>query len=132
DGLTAFDNALIALSAPVPGDRPRGIIPTTPRRVKAVRAVLAESKLHPHNYVVTNGTMYDNIDNLDDATVEDLLTKHAGTALGAQELDGVLINDVEGAAFKSSTFEATRIDSIEECPSFARIVVAVDPSSGDG
>lgn len=132
DGLTAFDNALIALSAPVPGDRPRGIITTTPRRVTAVKKVLAEAELHPDHYRVTNGTMYDNIDNLDEATVQDLITKYGSTALGSQELDGVLVNDVEGAAFKSRIFDETRIDSIEDCPSFGRIVVAVDPSGGDG
>lgn len=132
DGLTAFDNALIALSAPVPGDRPRGVITTTPRRVAAVRKVLAESALHPKDYKVTGGTMYDNIDNLDQGTVNDLITKYGSTALGSQELDGVLVNDVEGAAFKSTHFNATRIDLLEDCPSFGRVVVAVDPSGGDG
>lgn len=132
DGLTAFDNALFALSAQVPGDRPRGIITTTPRRVAAVRKVLAESKAHPRDYVVTNGTLMDNIDNLDATTVRELLTKYAGTALGSQELDGVLISDVEGAPFKSTIFEATRIASIEECPAFGKVVIAADPSTGDG
>lgn len=132
DGLTAFDNSLIALSAPVPGDRPRGVITTTPRRVTAVKKILAESLLHPQNYVVTNGTMYDNIDNLDQATVEDLITKYGSTALASQELEGILINDVEGAVFKSSIFEKTRIEFLEDCPSFSKTVIAVDPSGGDG
>lgn len=132
DGLTAFDNFQIALSAPVPGDRPRGVITTTPRRVKAVKKVLADAALSPRQYTVTNGTLMDNVANLDPTTVQDLITKYAGTALGAQELDGILTNDVEGAAFKSAQFNATRIDGIEDCPSFGRTVIAVDPSTGDG
>jgi phage terminase large subunit-like protein len=132
DGLTAFDNALIALSAPVPGERPRGVITTTPRRVKSVKKVLLEAELHPDWYHVTGGSMYDNVDNLDQQTVEDLITKFGSTALGAQELDGLLVNDVEGASFKSKHFNASRIDSLEDCPSFGRVVIAVDPSGGDG
>lgn len=132
DGLTAFDNALFALSAQVPGDRPRGIITTTPRRVAAVKKVLAESKQRPKDYTVTHGSLMDNIDNLDATTVRELLTKFAGTALGSQELDGILVSDVEGAAFKSTIFDKTRIDSIEDCPEFGKVVIAVDPSTGDG
>lgn len=132
DGLTAFDNALFALSAQVPGDRPRGIITTTPRRVAAVRKVLKEAKDRPRDYVVTHGSLMDNIDNLDATTVRELLTKFAGTALGSQELDGVLVSDVEGAPFKSAIFEKTRIQSIEDCPEFGKVVIAVDPSTGDG
>lgn len=132
DGLTAFDNALIALSAPVPGDRPRGVITTTPRRVKSVKKVLLEAQVHPDWYHVTGGSMYDNVDNLDQQTVEDLVTKFGSTALGSQELEGILVNDVEGSSFKSSHFNSSRIDSIENCPSFGRIVIAVDPSGGDG
>lgn len=132
DNMTAFDNFQVALSAPVPGDRPRGVITTTPRRVKSVKKVLADAALLPRQYAVTNGTLMDNIANLDPTTVHDLVTKYAGTALGAQELDGILTTDVEGASFKSAVFEATRIDTIEDCPSFGRIVIAVDPSTGDG
>jgi phage terminase large subunit-like protein len=76
--------------------------------------------------------MYDNIDNLDKTTVDDLIVKYGSTALGSQELEGILINDVEGAVFKSTVFDRTRIDTLEDCPSFGRIVIAVDPSGGDG
>lgn len=132
DNMTAFDNFQVALSAPVPGDRPRGVITTTPRRVKSVKKVLADAALLPKQYVVTNGTLMDNIANLDPTTVHDLVSKYAGTALGAQELDGILTTDVEGAAFKSKHFNDTRIDYIEDCPSFGRTVIAADPSTGDG
>lgn len=132
DNMTAFDNFQVALSAPVPGDRPRGVITTTPRRVASVRKVLADAALLPKQYAVTNGTLMDNIANLDPTTVHDLVTKYAGTALGAQELDGILTSDVEGASFKSKVFNDTRIDTIDDCPSFGKIVVAVDPSTGDG
>lgn len=132
DNMTAFDNFQVALSAPVPGDRPRGVITTTPRRVASVRKVLADAALLPRQYHVTNGTLMDNIANLDPTTVHDLVSKYAGTALGKQELDGVLTTDVEGASFKSAIFNDTRVPTLEDCPSFGKIVVAVDPSTGDG
>lgn len=132
DGMSAFDNARIALSAPVPGDRPRGIITTTPRRVKAVKDVFKDAALSPEDYVITTGTMRDNIANLDESTVRDLITRYAGTALGSQELDGVLAADVEGAGFKSGGFIDNRLLTVNDCPEFAKICVAVDPSVGDG
>lgn len=132
DGLTAFDNALFALSAPVPGDRPRGIITTTPRRVKAVKKILADAALRPKDFAVTHGSLMENVDNLDPSSVQELLTKYAGTSLGSQELDGILTTDLEGAPFKSSIFNATRIDSLDDVPDLSKIVIAVDPSTGDG
>lgn len=132
DGLTAFDNALFALSAPVPGDRPRGIITTTPRRVKSVKRMLAEAAQRPADFAVTSGSLMDNIDNLDPTSVQELLTKYAGTSLGSQELDGILTTDLEGAPFKSSVFNATRIEDPADVPELAKTVIAVDPSTGDG
>jgi phage terminase large subunit-like protein len=132
DGLTAFDNALFALSAPVPGDRPRGIITTTPRRVKSVKKILAEASARPRDFAVTHGSLMDNVDNLDPTSVQELLTKFAGTSLGSQELDGILTTDLEGAPFKSSVFNATRIDDPDDVPSLSKTVIAVDPSTGDG
>jgi phage terminase large subunit-like protein len=44
--------------------------------------------------------------------------------LGRQELDGVLMEDVEGALWTLSMIEACRVD---EVPPLDRIVVAVDP-----
>lgn len=132
DGLTAFDNALFALSAPVPGDRPRGIITTTPRRVKAVKKIMADAAARPRDFAVTHGSLMDNVDNLDPSSVEELLTKYAGTSLGSQELEGILTTDLEGAPFKSTVFEATRVDSMDDVPALSKIVIAVDPSTGDG
>jgi len=44
--------------------------------------------------------------------------------LGRQELDGVLLEDAEGALWSSGALEAGRIEAL---PEFSRVVVAVDP-----
>ena len=51
-------------------------------------------------------------------------TRYAGTTKGAQELDGLLIEDAEGALWTTAMLEAGRIT---EAPRLQRIVVAVDP-----
>lgn len=55
---------------------------------------------------------------------------YAGTRLGRQELDGELLEDVEGALWNDEQIELGRI-SPEDAPArYRRIVVAVDPSWG--
>jgi phage terminase large subunit-like protein len=56
--------------------------------------------------------------------LEEVRTRYAGTRLGRQELDGVLLEEEEGALWTLTKLEANRVDST---PVFDRIVVAVDP-----
>lgn len=129
DGLTAFDNLRFAMRGILRGDRPRAVLTTTPKRVRAVRTMHTEAALPNSNVVVTRGSLMDNIANLDPSYVAGILRKYAGTALGQQEIDGVLASDVEGSVFKSAVFARTRL---AETPVHTMPVVAVDPTSGDG
>ena len=60
------------------------------------------------------------------------------TGIGRQELDGELIEDVEGALWTSETIERSRTEPHPPTPSpegeggFDRIVVGVDPPAGAG
>lgn len=132
DGLTAFDNFRFALRGRVPKDRPRAVITTTPKRVKAVKTMHQEAALEDSPIVITKGSLLDNAANLDPAYVAGILRKYAGTALGDQEIGGELATDVEGSLFKSSNFDKYRITDLDDVPELSRTAIAVDPSVGDG
>jgi phage terminase large subunit-like protein len=83
---------------------------------------------------VTRGKMSDNRDNLSDVAGQVLDRAFANTRMGAQELDGDLLEDVEGALWASYLFEEEgfRIPR-REVVDLERIVIGVDPAvtSGD-
>lgn len=116
------------------GDYPRAIITTTPRRGNTVLTDLLEraEKADPTVHL-TRGSTMDNAANLSPAFLEEMQRRYAGTALGEQELMGILLDDVEGALVSSMLVEATRI-TFDEMPDLDRVVVGVDPavSNKDG
>jgi phage terminase large subunit-like protein len=61
---------------------------------------------------------------LAESFLEEVRTRYAGTRLGRQELDGILMEDAEGALWTTAALEAIRV---ELAPEMDRIVVAVDP-----
>lgn len=101
------------------GESPRICVTTTPRNVSVLKTILANPKT-----VVTNATTEANRAYLAESFLEEVRARYAGTRLGRQELDGVLLEEAEGALWTSAALEAGRVDEI---PEFDRIVVAVDP-----
>jgi phage terminase large subunit-like protein len=75
---------------------------------------------------VTRMRMEDNVENLSEAMVAALSERFAGTRLGRQELEGELLDDVEGALWKWAQIEEHRIERDDQ-PELRRIVVAIDP-----
>lgn len=132
DGLTAFDNLLFARRGTNSPHGPRLILTTTPKRVPAVRKMHQDAKDPAKRVHVTKGSLRDNIANLDSQYVADILARYAGTALGPQEIEGILTRTVEGAIFTELLFEATRVVDLEMLPMMETPVVSVDPSVGDG
>ena len=68
----------------------------------------------------------DNAANLSAAFIEDAKLR-AGTRLGRQELEGDLLEDVDGALWRRSELEEGRVD---HPPALRRVVVALDPADG--
>ena len=101
------------------GDSPRVCITTTPRNVGVLKDVLAAPTT-----VVTSAPTEANRAFLADSFLEEVRARYAGTRLGRQELDGVLLADADGALWTSEGLEALRVDAPSELD---RIVVAVDP-----
>lgn len=101
------------------GDMPRQVVTTTPRNVNILKEIL-----ELHSSVVTRAPTEANAANLAPSFLEEVRARYAGTRLGRQELDGVLLDEEEGALWSLNKLEANRADSL---PEFDRIVVAVDP-----
>lgn len=110
------------------GDHPHSICSTTPRNTAAYRELLALEGV-----VLTRGTIHDN-PHLPSVQKARLEKRYAGTRLGRQELDGELIEDVDGALWTMAMCEAAYRARPTELPDMVRVVVAIDPagSSGDG
>ncbi len=103
------------------GANPQGVVTMTPRPTKAVKALLKDETT-----VVTRGSTRENKGNLAKRFYREITRKYEGTRLGRQELEGEVIEDVDGALWKrESMIEALRVF---KHPELKRIVVGVDPS----
>jgi predicted phage terminase large subunit-like protein len=105
------------------GDRPHSIASTTPRNTTAYRAIRELP-----GTVVTSGSIHDN-PHLSEKLKARLVDRYAGTRLGRQELDGELLEDVQGALWSRRVLDHCRVD---KAPELAVVVVAIDPASTSG
>ncbi len=115
----SWDNLLMGLRL---GNDPRIVATTTPRSVPLVRRLLTESATE--GVAVTRGSTFDNAANLPARFVDAMQQTYADTLLGRQELDGELIEDVEGALWTRALLETCREMA---APELTRVVVGVDP-----
>jgi phage terminase large subunit-like protein len=125
-GQAAWDNLWMGLRL---GAAPRAVVTTTPRAVPALKAILAETRT-----ARTGGPSWANPALSADA-VDGLIARHGGTRWGRQELEGALVEDVEGALWSWVTIEAARLTEAEAAAvrgSLRRVVVGVDPPASVG
>ncbi len=102
------------------GDNPQVCVTTTPRNVKVLKDLLASPST-----VSTHAPTEANRANLADGFIEEVRARYAGTRLGRQELDGVLVDAADGALWTGAMIEAALLPGA--VPRLDRIVVAVDP-----
>ncbi|WP_228242692.1 DNA-packaging protein [Porphyrobacter sp. GA68] len=117
--MRAWDNLLLGLRL---GRDMRVLATTTPRAVPLLRRLLAEETAGAA--VVTRGSTRDNADNLPASFLREMARAFGDTALGRQELDGVLLEDLEGALWSRALLERCR-GTVDAPP--VRVVVGVDP-----
>ena len=117
-----WDNLQLGLRV---GDHPRAIVTTTPRAGEVLRAIRDAP-----DTVQTNGGTREN-PHLARSVVEAYERSYGGTRLGAQELDGVLLDDVEGSLWPRELIEACRLEPTS-APPLRRIVIGVDPPASVG
>lgn len=101
------------------GDNPRQVVTTTPRDVPILKRIL-ETK----STVMTHAATWANRANLATSFLDEVDARYGGTRLGRQELEGILIEEVEGALWTPSVLKTC---AVRDAGEFDRIVVAVDP-----
>ena len=123
DGLTAFQNIRIACRL---GERPYGVVATTPKRTDVIRELLEEAK--SGKVRVVRGATRENAA-LSSAYKDTILGQFKGTALEKQELEGEMLDDFpEGALWTEEIIDPARINSQAPPLSTGGIIIAVDPS----
>lgn len=121
-GEAAWDNLMLGMRL---GERPRVLVTTTPRPNAVMRKVMAAP-----GTVETRGRTRDN-PHLPDDFVVAMLASYGGTRLGRQELDGELLEDVEGALWTRALIERCRVDA-QSIGKYVRVVIGVDPPATAG
>ncbi len=101
------------------GRHPRQVVTTTPRNVPVLREVLAMK-----DTVVTRAATEANRANLAKSFLAAVRARYGGTRLGRQELEGELLETVEGALWPPALIERCRTS---EAGALGRVVVGVDP-----
>ena len=101
------------------GDNPRQVVTTTPQNVAVLKAVLKNpSTVKTHAPTAANRAY------LAASFLEEVEARYAGTTTGQQELEGMLLEAVEGAMWSGPQLDGLRVGAV---PHLSRIVVAVDP-----
>ncbi len=106
------------------GDDPRVCVTTTPRNVGVLKALLEQPST-----VTTHAPTEANAANLAASFLAEVRARYAGTRLGRQELDGLLLSDAEGALWTSDMLAACHKKGFFH---FDRIVVGLDPAITSG
>ena len=113
----AWDNLQLGLRL---GNMPCVVVTTTPRAVPMLKRLLNDD-----NVALTRGSTFANKANLACGFIRSVQKQYGHTALGRQELNGELLEDIEGALWTRTMLETTREASASSPP--VRVVVAVDP-----
>jgi phage terminase large subunit-like protein len=101
------------------GEKPRLMVTTTPRPIPALKALVGQTDI-----ALTRAATADNAACLADGFVAAMQSSYGGSLLGRQELDGILIEDPDGALWTRKDIEsACGGETVDP----QRIIVAVDP-----
>lgn len=118
----AWENLLLGLRL---GDSPRAVATTTPRAVPLLRKLLGQPDV-----ALTRGRTDDNKEHLPGGFYRSVLTTFGRSLTARQELDGELIEDIEGALWSRALLESCREEAAGSPP--RRVVVGVDPPASAG
>ena len=102
------------------GWSPRRYVTTTPKPRQLLRDLIADEST-----LVVRGTTYDNAVNLSPDYIQRVRQRYEGTRTGRQELYAELLEEAEGALWRRSDIDTTRVAAY---PHLSRIVVAIDPA----
>lgn len=117
----AWDNLQLGLRL---GEDPLALATTTPRAVPLLQRLLQGAAT-----AVTRGTTHENLRFLPTGFLQAITDQFGGTTLGRQELEGELLEEIEGALWSRALLEECREDPACAPPpsAFRRVVIGVDP-----
>lgn len=111
--------------------QPQCVATTTPKPIKLVKEWVERVSNGDPSIRLTTGSMMENAANLAPRFVDEVMARYAGTRLGAQEIEGLVLDAVEGALWTPKSLDRFRIQSRDLVPDLSRKVIAVDPSGSD-
>jgi len=120
----AWDNLQLGLRL---GETPQIVATTTPRATPLLRRLFEDDS---GDVAVTRGTTYDNQRNLPTRFVRGMRVQFGRSLLGRQELEGELVDEIEGALWSRALLEQCRETAASAEP--ARVVIGVDPPASSG
>lgn len=107
------------------GPFPRVIITTTPRPLPFLRKLMQQDDVF-----VTTGNTFENTENLSQTYITALQTHYAHTRLGAQEVEGKILDDLSDTLWSEAMLEKALLKT--PLPALMRVVVAIDPAVTHG
>ncbi len=99
---------------------PKMLLTSTPKNLPRLKAIIADADTH-----LTVGRTRENAAHLAAKVLAKWERNYGGTRTGAQELEGEILDDNEGALWDSPTIETNRL---YELPPLEKITVSVDPA----
>jgi phage terminase large subunit-like protein len=134
-GIETWSNLMLGLRR---GALPRVMATTTPRPVPLVRKLIGQQG----TVRLTRGRTIENVSNLPGFFIEEAIRDFGGGRLGRQELEGELIDDVEGSLWPRDLIEKCRAEPVEPGQAgslgrarndgLKRVVIGVDPPASVG
>lgn len=101
------------------GTTPQAVVTTTPRGIQVLKQLIAD-----WTTVTTRSRTLDNAANLAPGFLKQVMRRYGHTALGRQELEGEIVDQLDGGLWRREQIAAQRVTAP---PDLTRIVVAVDP-----
>ncbi len=128
---TTWSNFVFGLRLSIGGSSPQWVATGTPKPVRLLTQRDREPKglLLQDGVVVTRGHTDDNLANLAPAYRERVVEPMRGTRLGREELGAEILEDVEGALWRRSWIDDTRVEG-PPATGFRQTVLGLDPADG--
>lgn len=101
------------------GQRPRGVVTTTPKPIPIVRRLIQDERVF-----VTTGTTHENFNNLAPTFRDEIISQYEGTRLGRQELYAEIIDPEDYGIVKREWFKLW--DADRPLPEFLYILQSYD------
>ena len=112
----AWDTLQLALRL---GQHPQVIVTTTPRSHALLKRIADDPMT-----ALSRSRTADNAQNLAPSFLADMIRRYGGTSFGAQELEGLIVEERLTGLWRRDWIEQARV---QRRPELSRIVVAVDP-----